>query len=270
MELMAILVVILIFILGTIIGSFLNIVIDRIPAGLALTGRSHCDHCQKELTPKELIPLLSFFWQKGRCTACGAKLEWQYPLVELTTGLLFVLAFVRFSPASTSLLLNPGPYLLTPNLLFHLFFFSSLLTLAIIDFKTSLLPDLISLPTIVVSLIFLFVFSPLHLFLASLITALLSAFFFLLIIFITHGRGMGEGDIRLGFLMGLILSWPKTLIALYLAFFLGATVALALIAARKKRFGQTIPFGPLLILATFIMMFWGGTVQTFWLRIFGF
>jgi len=267
---MFILVVIFIFILGTIIGSFLNVVIDRIPAGFPLTGRSHCDHCQKELTPQELIPLLSFLWQKGHCTACGAKLEWQYPLVELTTGLLFVLAFVRFSSASFSLPLSPSPYLLTPNLLFHLFLFSSLLTLAIIDFKTSLLPDIINLPTIVISLIFLFIFSPLHIFLTSLITALISAFFFWLIIFLTKGRGMGEGDIRLGFLMGLILGWPKTLIALYLAFFLGAFVALALIAGRKKRFGQTIPFGPFLILATFLMMFWGETLQNFWFRMFGF
>lgn len=265
---MLILVVIFIFILGTIIGSFLNVVIDRIPAGFPLTGRSHCDHCQKELTPEELIPLLSFFWQKGRCTACGAKLEWQYPLIELTTGLLFILALLKLQPTPSPL--SPISYFLNPNLLFFLFLLSSLLALAIIDLKTSLLPDLISLPTVVVSLIFLFIFSPLHLFLTSLITALLSAFFFWLIIFLTKGRGMGEGDIRLGFLMGLILGWPKTLIALYLAFFLGAAVALALIAGRKKRFGQTIPFGPFLILATFMMMFWGETLQNFWFRMFGF
>jgi len=81
---------------------------------------------------------------------------------------------------------------------------------------------------------------------------------------------MGEGDIRLGFLMGLILGWPKTLIALYLAFFLGATVALALIAGRKKRFGQEIPFGPFLILATLLMVFWGEKIQGLWFKIFGF
>ena len=259
MELMLILIVIFIFILGTIIGSFLNVVIDRLPAGLPLTGRSHCDFCQKELIPEELVPILSFIWQRGRCQSCNSRLSWQYPLVELTTGLLFVLALFRF---------QPNPFFLSPALLFSFFLLSSLLTLAIIDLKTSLLPDQITLPTIAIAIIFLFL-TP-QAIVTSLITALGSAFFFWLIIFITQGRGMGEGDIRLGFLMGLILGWPKTLIALYLAFFLGATVALALIAGRKKRFGQEIPFGPFLILATLLMVFWGEKIQGLWFKIFGF
>lgn len=263
-----------IFLLGICVGSFLNVVIDRLPQGLSLGGRSHCDNCQKQLTWKELIPVFSFLLLGGRCLRCQNKLKWQYPVVELTCGLLFILVFLKQGLGLISLSSFSIVTLLL-TLIFHLFLVSSLLALAIIDWKQSLLPDEINLPVILITLFVLvnLVFLgqlTLSSFLLTLGTAALAGLFFSGIVFFTSGKGMGDGDIRIAFLMGLVLGWPKTLIAFYLSFFLASIAALFLIAYGKKRFGQTIALGPFLVFGTFALMFWGEQIQGFWLKIFGF
>lgn len=266
-----------IFALGSIVGSFLNVVIDRLPQGQPLTGRSHCDNCQRQLTSIELIPLFSFLIQKGKCKNCKTKLSWQYPTIELLTALLFVITYLK-NPLNAIFSTNPDLILLLGDisfLLFKFFVISSLLSLTIIDIKDGLLPDEITLPTIGLTLIAnlalaIFGVMTYHDLLVVIGIAALIAFFFAFLIFITQGSGMGGGDIRLGLLIGLLLGWPKALIGLYVAFLTAAVVALLLIAIRKKRFGQTIPFGPFLVLGTYLMLFWGNEIQSFWFRIFGF
>lgn len=243
---------IFLFFLGLTVGSFLNVLIDRIPKGQSIFGRSCCDHCRKTLSWLELIPILSFLIQKGRCRSCHQKIAWQNPLVEATTGTLFVLIFLKVAPDYFSVV-------------FYLMLFSLLLASAVIDLKTGLLPDILTLPTILVAVPYLLIssfgiryltfFQASYIIVRHLLTALGTGLFFYLIVKLTRGRGMGGGDVKLAFLMGLVLGFPKIVIALYAAFLTGAVVSLILVVLGKKKFGQTIPFGPFLVLGIYLAFF---------------
>lgn len=253
-----------IFALGISVGSFLNVLIDRIPNHQSVFGRSHCDHCGKILSWFELIPIVSFLVQKGSCRSCWAKISLQNPLLEAITGLLFLLLFLKIKSFNL-------------DLFFYLAIFALLLALAVIDLKTNLLPDELTLPAIVAALFYLLIprsFPSANLFTLppffNFLSALAIASLFYLIVKLTHERGMGGGDVKLAFLMGLVLGFPKIVIALYLAFLTGALVSLMLIALGKKRFGQTIPFGPFLVLGTYTTFFFDRILLNFFnMLIFG-
>lgn len=214
-------------------GSFLNVLIDRLPKRKnVLTGRSVCDHCNKTLRWFELIPLLSFLIQGGRCRRCSAKLSWQYPIVELVTGVSFALG------------VNP-------------LLFSSLLVIFVADFKYQIIPD---------SMV---VFGLLGVLLQGhpfWISAFGASLFFLLLWLVTRGKGMGLGDVKLAFLMGLLLGYPKIVVAGYLAFLTGAVVGVILILLGIKKPKDHISFGPFLILGTLIALVWGEKIIEWWRR----
>ena len=261
-----------IFLIGLSIGSFLNVLIDRLPKEEdVLTGRSYCDHCHHQLAWHDLIPLLSFIFLRGRCCYCRKKLSFYYPVIELITGLSFIFIYQWVKGwCSTSL----DCYIVT---LLHCYIVASLIVIFFADLKYQIIPDKITYPAIVIAGIFNFQFSRLpslgseatggqaifNYFLAG-----LGAFGFLGALFLlTRGKGMGFGDVKLAFLMGLILGFPKIIIALYLAFLTGALVSVILILIKKKKFGQTIAFGPFLVLGTIIAMFWGEEIINWWLRV---
>lgn len=242
----------LIFILGLCVGSFLNVLIDRIPRNESILGTSYCENCKKRLSWHDLIPLFSFALLGGKCRYCRKKISLYYPLVELITGALFVSVFFSIYqlPITNYQLLS---------IIYHLFIVSSLIAIFFTDLKYGIIPDKIVYTAILVSFIYL-ILNP-----SSLISALLAAFgamlFFLFIIALTRGKGMGFGDVKLAFLMGLFLGFPKIVIALYLAFLTGAVAGVILILWGKKKLrGSTIPFGPFLVLATLITFFWGSFI----------
>lgn len=240
------------FILGAFVGSFLDVVTNRVARGEPfLGGRSHCEKCGRNLTWKELIPVISFLIQGGKCKWCQAKLSWEYPLVEVTTGILFALTYQKIGVI--------GEIREIGEIIFWLMIVSALTVLFIADLKYYLLPDQILLPTILLVLIRVIGeirgIGEVRVLQEEIITAVGASAFFLGLMLITRGRGMGGGDVKLAFLMGLLLGWPLTLIALYSSFISGALVSLILIALRKKRFGQIIPFGPFMIFSTFLTLF---------------
>lgn len=255
-----------IFLIGIFIGSFLNVVIDRLPRKEAIArGRSHCEFCKKELGWYDLIPLLSFLMLKGKCRYCHKKLSFYYPIIELTTGVLFAFTYLWISEIYPFGLAQGGhlPFTIY-HLIYYLIIISAFIIIFFEDLKFGIIPDKVVFPAIIVSLAYLFIiyhlsFTPIQSeFIIYLASGIGSFLFFLLLFLITKGKGMGFGDVKLSFLLGLILGFPKIILALYLAFLTGAILGIILIIWRKKRsIKDTIPFGPFLILGTILALFYG-------------
>lgn len=242
------------FIAGLCVGSFLNVVIDRVPVGKGLGGRSKADCCGKTLGVLDLVPAVSFLLSRGRCRYCGRKISFYYPLVELVTGILTVLAFLNF----------PFPYSVYYVLNFYflvIFFFT--------DLKYGVVPPNVFLLNLIFILVFPLFLSGGRLSLdisylswgASLGAALFLGFLFLM----TGGRGMAGGDVLLAFLFSLMVGFPQSLVAIFLSFILGGIASLILLVLRKKKIGQTVPFGPFLASATLISAFYGTVIFDWYL-----
>lgn len=247
------------FILGLAIGSFISVIVYRTINGESpWKGRSHCDHCGKLVDWKHNIPLLSFILLRGKCVNCKTKISWQYPIVELLTGLLFVWWY--WVGQSVFMLVKPPFVVLQP--LFWLIIGVLMLMVIIYDLAYSLIPDFISLPLVALTFAY-------RLFLGlsgemrwldmwtSLIAGLVLAWFFYGLYLLTNRKGFGLGDVKMAPALGLLLGWQKMTIAVFLAFVIGATVGVLLMSIGKKRFGQTIPFGPFLVLGSAISLLWG-------------
>ncbi len=248
--------VIILFMFGTIIGSFLNVVVLRLNSGLSLGGRSKCPHCGKTLRFYELIPIFSFLSSAGRCRGCRAKISWQYPLVELWSGLVFATVF---DPAKSQLL----------NALM-LAVFCLFIALAAYDFRHKIIPDkLVYLAIGIAFLCRLLVASGPADFWAGPAFAL----FFFLIWLLSKGRAMGFADAKLALAIGWLLGLEIGLSAIVLSFWIGAATGLTLIAARcmpllrlrKKitiieRFRidlkSEIPFAPFMVLGAWLALVW--------------
>ena len=241
---------IFIFILGLIIGSFLNVVICRLETKESIFfARSKCPQCGAVLKWHDLIPVISFLIQKGKCQYCKKKISWQYPVVELLTGLIFLLIFNKFGFED----------LLVSCFLFLVSCF--LIIIFVYDLKYYIIPDKIIYPAIIIALLFNLFNYKLQIINYELLKVLLSAFipavFFLGLILISKGKWMGLGDVKLAFLMGLILGWPGILITLLLSFFSGAIIGVCLILFGKKELKSQIPFGPFLSGSTILVMLFG-------------
>lgn len=221
---------------GLAVGSFLNVLIDRLPRGRnVITGRSTCDYCGKTLRWFELIPLISFLVQHGRCRRCHKKLSWQYPIIELITAA----GFIFFTPS-------------------YWIIFSSLLVIFVADLKYQIIPD----SMIVVGVIG--VIGAMGVIGGNVVAGVGASAFFLLLWLVTHGKGMGLGDVKLAFLMGLLLGFPNIIIASYLAFLTGAGAGVILILLGKKKLKEKIAFGPFLVAGTVIAYFFGNTLILWW------
>lgn len=254
-----ILFLILLFILGSAIGSFLNVVIDRTIRRESLLGRSYCDNCHATLKTVDLIPIFSFVGLGGRCRVCKKPVSWQYPIIEAVCGLLFVISFLALTSEQN---------LTVFSLLFYFFLVSILVVVATVDLKFSLIPTSFVYLASLVALVYNFIFLNQNAFILNVGAAFLAAFVFGLIVLVTRGKGMGTGDITLAFLMGLALGFFPMILAVFLAFFLGALVSVFLIILGKKHFGQTIPFAPFLVLGFLISLFWGRQIIEWYLMVY--
>ena len=223
----------LVFVFGAIIGSFLNVVIAR-GGKESVNGRSRCPKCFAPLLWFELIPILSFFFQRGRCRHCRAPISWQYPIVETLTGLLFVLVFWKYSFAATNVF----------EILLALAFFSLLIVVAVRDFYDQEIPNIVyaAIALAFLSLFFDFSWSR---FLAGPILALP----FSLLFFGSKGRLMGFGDAKIALALGWFLGLQGGLVAILLAFWIGAFIAVILLLTRRQKFRMksSIPFAPFLV-----------------------
>lgn len=251
----------IIFILGTIIGSFLNVVVLRYGTGLSyVTGKSKCFSCSKDLHWYELIPLFSFLMLSGKCLKCNSKISYQYPVVELITGIIFTLVFIKFG--------------LTPLLPLYLAIVSVLIAMSVYDFKHKIIPDGMTLFfTILTLFVFFFTNSsseylsfPLSLdILAGPILFAFFAFFWL----VSGGRWMGFGDAKLAIGVGILLGFSGGVYAIMLAFWIGAIFSLIIIGLEKIKLAKfklsmksEIPFAPFIILGLLIQLITSWNLDT--------
>jgi leader peptidase (prepilin peptidase) / N-methyltransferase len=253
--------VIAIFLLGLAVGSFLNVLIDRLPRDESpFRGRSYCESCKKPLLWYDLIPVVSILFLKGKCRYCRSPISWYYPIVELTTGIMFVAVTIfvlnnfQFSIFNFQSNLN-FQLSQTSTIAYYLFIISSLIVVFFVDLKYGIIPDKVVYPSILAAIVYLFINHQ-----SLIINHLLAAFgaflFFLALYLLTKGKGMGFGDVKLVFLLGLVLGFPKIIVAFYIAFLTGAIIGIILILWGKKKLGgTTIPFGPFLVAGAFIALF---------------
>jgi leader peptidase (prepilin peptidase)/N-methyltransferase len=235
-----------VFLIGLCVGSFLNVLADRLPRGESvLWGRSHCDHCKKTLRWYELIPLVSFLVQGGRCRRCRKKLSIQYPLVELVTAIGFVLLY---------------PY----HISFYLVFIS-LLVIFVADLKSQIIPDSMIVLGFAATILSWYGRSmPVGDIPQYAATGLACFVVFYLIWMVTRGKGLGFGDVKFAPLMGVLLGFPGVIIAFYVAFLTGAAAGVILILGRKKTWKSKIAFGPFLVLGTVVVWVWQPQLTALW------
>jgi prepilin signal peptidase PulO-like enzyme (type II secretory pathway) len=246
--------IIVVFIIGLFVGSFLNVLADRLPRNESpIGGRSHCENCKKTLAWYDLIPLASFISLKGKCRYCHTSLSIYYPIIEIITGVLFVLSFLFVNRDSSMYHVLSIKY--TSELLYYLFIVSSLIIVFFADLKYGIIPDKVIFPAIIISLAYVILNTY---YIIPILSAVGAFLFFLFLFLITKGRGMGFGDVKFAFLMGLFLGFPNIVVALYIAFLTGAIVGCILIVWRKKKMlGSSIPFGPFLVAGSLMAIFFG-------------
>jgi len=268
----------LLFILGTAIGSFLGVVVDRIAGKESIwRGRSHCDHCRHNLYVLDLIPIVSFFLLGRKCRYCHKKLSWFYPLIEFCTAVVY-LAAGYFIFQSSGFLLSQLHYQLLA--LYYFLLTGALIAIFFTDLRYGIIPFKVVVFAFLITVIWDFLlpvlhFSQLEIQLLGLQTNALSILasaigaggFFFLLFLVTKGRGMGFGDVVYAFLMGITLGFPRVLLGLYIAFVTGAVISLLLVVMKKKKLkGGTIPFGPFLVLGTIISLLWGNVLINYIIR----
>jgi leader peptidase (prepilin peptidase) / N-methyltransferase len=243
----------ILFIMGLCVGSFLNVVIARVPQGRSVVHPgSACPRCGQPIAWFDNIPLLSYVVLRARCRHCKEPISLRYPLVELLTGLLFVL---------TAWELGSGLHLLA-----GLALMATLIAITAIDLDCQLIPDVISLPGIVVGFV-LSAIAGQPGWLDSLIGILVGGGLFFVIIVASRG-GMGGGDMKLGAMLGAFLGWKLVLVAALLAVLSGGVVAIILLALRSKGRKDAVPFGPFLALGGAVSLFWGVPLLEWYLGVF--
>lgn len=267
-------VVIFLFVLGTVVGSFLNVVVLRHIQGEGYAkGRSHCMSCKKVLDWYELVPVFSYLFQLGKCRGCKAKLSPQYPLVELGTGLLFVVVYLSSFTYLPGIALTEQGVKAGGTLALHLAIWSLFIVITVYDFRTKLIPDVFSFT--LAGLAFLSMFIDGSAFVLPNMWQLLAGPLLFLPFYVlwkvSDGRWLGLGDGKLALGIGWFLGLSLGGTAILFAFWIGAGVSLLILAWQKisRHFSKTmqskttteqtltmkseIPFGPFLVLGTLIV-----------------
>jgi leader peptidase (prepilin peptidase)/N-methyltransferase len=241
---------IIIVLFGLAWGSFLNVVIYRLPRGLSLISPpSACPGCGRRIKAYDNIPVISYILLRGKCRACGLRISLVYPIVELITPICFLLLYARFS--------------LSVAFFASCLFASALIALCFIDLHHQILPDEITLPGLILALLYSGFRSDMTL-RQSMIGAVSGAGFLLLIyaayLLLRKKEGLGMGDVTLMLLIGAYLGWVKAFFTLLAGSFVGALVGLFLMSFRKKDLQFALPFGTFLAPAAFVALVWGDRI----------
>jgi prepilin signal peptidase PulO-like enzyme (type II secretory pathway) len=230
------------FMFFLLISSFLNLVALRLPKGQSIAyPPSHCVHCGHRLSAFDLIPVLSFVFLKGGCRYCHTRISFVYPLGELLTTTLLLLAYLKIG--------------LSKELLIALPLVAMLCTITISDFLYQVIPNKVNMLGFLYFLVLHFFYSPLP-FTTYLWGIAAGGGLLLLIAFVSRG-GMGGGDIKLMAVIGIAIGWKLTLLALFLASLIGGAIGIVLLLLKLVSRKEPIPFGPFLALGTLIAYFWG-------------
>ena len=249
---MDILIPIFIFLFGAAIGSFSNVCVYRLPKKLSIISpSSQCPNCGKSISPFDNIPIISFLILRGRCRYCQSPISWRYPIVELITGLIFLSLYLNFR--------------ISPQLFIYALLCTSLIIIAFIDLEYKIIPDIITLPGILIGLT-LSLTMPHITFSNSIKGFLLGGVLFYIIAILSRG-GMGGGDIKLIAMVGSFLGWKNVLLTIFLGSLFGSIVGIVLIILKKKNRKDMVPFGPFLSLGAIVSIFFGREIIYLWLTI---
>ena len=255
------------FLLGTSVGSFLNVCIDRLPAGRSLVRPpSRCDACQHNLSPKDLVPVFSYLWLRGRCRYCRTPVPLRSLWVELGSGLLFVYIYWHYG--------------LSVEFAVTAFYCSLFVVLMVIDMEHKLILNKITYPAAVAALI-ISAFRPqlgiveialpwpiIANGITGMATSLIggaTGFIFFLIPFLVYPRGMGAGDVKMAGLIGLIMGFPLVLVALFIGIIIGGVAAVILLLFKIKKRKDAIPYGAFLALGSIATLLWGSNILNWYI-----
>jgi len=243
----------LIFIItGLAVGSFLEVVIYRVPRKLSIVRpASFCPNCKKKIAFYDNIPVLSYIILRGRCRYCKSKIPVKSLLVEIITALLFLANYIIFG--------------LSINTAIGIIFCCALIAVSFIDIEFKIIPNVIVLPLTVVGLALNIASDPSNWWMPLAFSV--GAFVFMLIIHLISPRGMGMGDVKLSLMAGAFLV-RNVVSGLFLGFLLGSLYGLSLIIIKRKKLKQAIPFGPFISLGSIISLFWGNNILKWYISFF--
>jgi leader peptidase (prepilin peptidase)/N-methyltransferase len=257
------------FFFGSIVGSFLNVLILRLPREQSIGGRSHCNSCKRQLETIDLIPIFSYILLRGKCRTCKARISLRYFIIEFITGGLFVLSYFLIEPTNFSAL----------TILFRTWFILAVLIVVfVIDLEHMLILDKIVFPASLIVLginLLVDILSGIKIFSLSSLTGggflmsiLISGSFYLLW-FISRGRWIGFGDVKFMLFLGLALAWPKALVSLFIAFVSGGVLGIILLASGKQKMQSKLPLGTFLSVGMAVALLWGKPILHWYLGFLG-
>ncbi len=240
--------------LGLALGSFFNVVGLRAPKNESIVRpRSHCPNCRRTLSTRELVPVFSYLFQKGKCKGCGTTISPIYPLFEATTGGLFVYAFYHFGFQWETIV--------------AWIFISLLVIIFISDIHYMIIPDKVLLFFAPTLLLVRYTVAPLEVWWDPLLGATIGFTLLLLIAVISKG-GMGGGDIKLFAVIGIVLGWKGVLLAFFLSTLIGSIIGIIGLATKKIERKKPIPFGPFIVIATLLVYFFETEIFTWYWSLF--
>jgi len=241
------------FLLGLIVGSFLNVVICRLPEGKSIVNPpSHCPNCNTRLKVIDLIPVVSYLSTGGKCRYCGEKISFQYPFVELLTAFLFLGAYLKFG--------------FSFELFFMLLLLSSLVVISFIDYKYMIIPNVITYSGVIIGLLYAIIFDYINI-VDSLLGIFIPALLLLIVALIFKG-GMGMGDVKLVAMLGAFLGYKYILASIFIGSVFGSVIGLAFMGLGLIERKTRIPFGPFICLGAMLMIFFGNQLITWYLSLF--
>lgn len=238
---------------GLAVGSFLNVCIDRLPLNQSIINPpSQCPVCGRRITAFDLIPVLNYLWLRGRCRYCRTPIPPRLPIVELVTGLLFAFLYWKFG--------------LNPTLGMSVAYAGLLIVIIFIDLEHQLILNKVVYPGIMVAFAFAFFWPEL-----GVVSALEGGgivFALMLLPLILYPGGMGEGDVKLALMMGLMIGYPVVFVALLLSILAGGLLATLLLILGLKKRTEAIPFGPFLAIAAMVTLLWGESIYDWYTGLF--
>lgn len=251
-ELIQFILYLYVFIIGIVIGSFLNVIIYRIPREISFAkGRSFCPHCNAQIKGYHNIPIFSYFWLKARCTDCGEPISIRYPLVELCTGIMAVLIFAVYGFSFQWLVVFTAGAIL--------------ICITMIDFDTMIIPNELVLALMAPALLSFFFFPQVGILSRVIGIFIISLPMLVLALFIPDA--FGGGDIKLMAVAGFMLGWGNTLLAAFIGLLLGGAVAVALLVRKTK--DKHMAFGPYLCIGIMTALLFGDIIIQWYFSLFG-
>ena len=247
------------FIVGSILGSFFNVVIYRVPRGESIVRPpSACPACGTRLRARDNIPVLGYLLLRGKCRYCAAPISPRYPVVEVLSGILPVLLFARFGPTVPFFVYWP--------------LFCVLLVLSFIDLDLRIIPDKVTLPGIVIGIIVAPTVGLVG-FWGSLLGVVVGggALYLIGVLgeLLLKKESMGGGDVKLAAMLGAFMGWKLVLVALFVAFFVGAVIGVIVMARKPKDWDSSLPFGPFIALGAVLALLWGQSALAWYSALLG-